>query len=76
MLLRLNLVIAIIAALAVGVLNFVMVKQKIETVEAHRKAEEDAKFDGIFVLRTNTDLGPLDAMLCYKRLWMVERGKR
>jgi hypothetical protein len=29
------------------------------------KAEEDAKFDGIFVLRTNTDLGPLDAMFCY-----------
>ena len=40
------------------------------------KAEEDAKFDGIFVLRTNTDLAPLDAMLCYKRLWMVERAFR
>jgi len=40
------------------------------------KAEEDAKFDGIFVLRTNTDLSPLDAMLCYKRLWMVERAFR
>jgi hypothetical protein len=25
----------------------------------HAKAEEDAKFDGIFVLRTNTDLNPL-----------------
>ncbi len=36
------------------------------------KAEEDAKFDGISVLRTNTDLSPLDAMLCYKRLWMVD----
>jgi len=40
------------------------------------KAEEDAKFDGIFVLRTNADLSPLDAMLCYKRLWMVERAFR
>ena len=40
------------------------------------KAEEDAKFDGIFVLRTNTKLSPLDAMLCYKRLWMVERAFR
>ena len=40
------------------------------------KAEEDAKFDGIFVLRTNTNLLPLDAMLCYKRLWMVERAFR
>ena len=29
------------------------------------KAEEDAKFDGIFVLRTNADLSPLETMLCY-----------
>jgi hypothetical protein len=29
------------------------------------KAEEDAKFDGIFVLRTNADLTPLEAMLCH-----------
>jgi transposase len=40
------------------------------------KAEEDAKFDGIFVLRTNTELGPLDAMLCYKQLWTVEQTFR
>src|SRR5208282_94299 len=40
------------------------------------KAEEGAKFDGIFVLRTNADLAPLDAMLCYKRLWMVEGAFR
>ena len=39
----------------------------------HTRAEEDAKFDGIFVLRTNTELAPLDAMLCYKQLWTVER---
>src|SRR5207344_248238 len=31
------------------------------------KAEEDARFDGVFVLRTNTDLGPLEAMFCYKQ---------
>ena len=36
------------------------------------KAEEDAKFDGVFVLRTNADLSPLEAMLCYKNLWRVE----
>ena len=36
------------------------------------KAEEDAKFDGVFVLRTNTDLDPLAAMLRYKQLWTVE----
>ena len=31
------------------------------------KIAEDNKFDGIFVLRTNTDLNPLAAMLCYKQ---------
>lgn len=40
------------------------------------KADEDAEFDGIFVLRTNADLSPLDAMLSYKRLSMVERAFR
>jgi hypothetical protein len=37
------------------------------------KIEEERKFDGIFVLRTNTDLNPLEAMLCYKQLWTVEQ---
>ena len=36
------------------------------------KAEQDARFDGVFVLRTNTDLDPLTAMLRYKQLWTVE----
>jgi Transposase DDE domain len=40
------------------------------------RVEEDKKFDGIFVLRTNTDLRPLDAMLCYKQLWTVEQTFR
>ena len=40
------------------------------------KAEEDAKFDGVFVLRTNTDLDPLAAMLRYKQLWTVEAAFR
>ena len=47
MLLRISLIIAIIAALAVGVLNFVMVKEKIETVEAHRAKEESDKRDAL-----------------------------
>ena len=34
----------------------------------HDKIEEEWKFDGIFVLRTNTDLNPIEAMLCYKQL--------
>jgi hypothetical protein len=40
------------------------------------KIEEDARFDGIFVLRTNTDLSSTDAMLCYKQLAMVEYAFR
>jgi hypothetical protein len=40
------------------------------------KVAEDNRFDGIFVLRTNSDLGPLAAMLCYKQLWTVEQTFR
>jgi hypothetical protein len=40
------------------------------------KIEQEKKFDGIFVLRTNTDLNPLEAMLCYKQLWAVEQTFR
>ena len=40
------------------------------------KIEAEKKFDGIFVLRTNTDLNPLEAMLCYKQLWGVEQTFR
>src|ERR1700746_881170 len=40
------------------------------------KIEAEKKFDGIFVLRTNTDLNPLEAMLCYKQLWTVEQTFR
>src|ERR1700758_1597756 len=37
------------------------------------KVAEDARFDGVFGLRTNTDLNPLAAMMRYKQLWTVER---
>ena len=40
------------------------------------KVEADAKFDGVFVLRTNTGLDPLAAMLRYKQLWTVEAAFR
>jgi hypothetical protein len=40
------------------------------------KVAEEKKFDGIFVLRTNSDLNPLEAMLCYKQLWTVEQTFR
>jgi hypothetical protein len=38
--------------------------------------DESVRLDGIFVLRTNTDIAPLDAMLCYKQLTMVEQAFR
>ena len=40
------------------------------------KIEEEKKFDSIFVLRTNIDLNPLEAMLCYKQVWTVEQSFR
>jgi transposase len=38
--------------------------------------EADTKFDGVFVLRTNAGLSPLQTMLVYKQLWTVERAFR
>src|SRR5215831_11141189 len=40
------------------------------------KVAEDARDDGKWVLRTNTDLDPAEVALQYKRLWMVERWFR
>ncbi len=37
------------------------------------KLAQEAMFDGLFVLRTNTSLDPLQAMLRYKDLWTVEQ---
>src|SRR5208283_1480482 len=36
------------------------------------KVEQDAKFDGVFVLQTNAHLSALEAMLVYKQLWTVD----
>jgi transposase len=36
------------------------------------KIQEEARYDGKWVLRTNTDLSAADAALKYKQLWMVE----
>ena len=43
MLIRISLIIAILAALAVGVLNFVMVKQKYETLYSDRNTQRDGR---------------------------------
>jgi transposase len=40
------------------------------------KVEEDAKFDGVFVLQTNAHLSPLEVMLVYKQLLTVVRTFR
>jgi transposase len=36
------------------------------------KVEEDAKYDGLWVLHTDTDFAPMVVALAYKQLWMVE----
>lgn len=36
------------------------------------KIADEARYDGKWVLRTNTDLSPRDVALRYKQLWMVE----
>ena len=36
------------------------------------KIREEARYDGKWVLRTNTPLAPADVALKYKQLWMVE----
>lgn len=41
-----------------------------------KKAEEEARFDGKWVLRTNTKLSAAQVALKYKELWQVERAFR
>jgi hypothetical protein len=40
------------------------------------KVAEDARYDGEWVLRTNTDLDSAEVALQYKQLWMVEQWFR
>jgi transposase len=40
------------------------------------KLQEEARYDGTWVLRTNTDLPTADVALQYKKLWMVEQWFR
>jgi hypothetical protein len=37
-----------------------------------QKIQDEARFDGIWVLQTDTSLAPADVALKYKELWMVE----
>ena len=38
-----------------------------------RKLEEEARYDGLWVLRTNTDYSAEEVAFQYKQLWMVEQ---
>jgi transposase len=40
------------------------------------KIEEEARFDGTWVLRTNTELATAEVALQFKKLWMVEQWFR
>jgi hypothetical protein len=40
------------------------------------KIEDEARFDGTWVLRTNTDLATAEVALQFKKLWMVEQWFR
>jgi hypothetical protein len=40
------------------------------------KLEDEARYDGTWVLRTNTDLPTAEVALQYKKLWMVEQWFR
>ena len=42
----------------------------------HDKIQSEARFDGLWVLQTNTDFTPEDAAAKYKSLWMVEQAFR
>lgn len=47
------------------------------TVELdERRVKEDARYDGKWVLRTNTDLPPQEVAEQYKNLWRIERAFR
>lgn len=41
-----------------------------------QELEEAPRYDGVWVVRTNTELDPEDVALRYKQLWMVERTFR
>jgi transposase len=58
-----------------GFARFVKVSKEAVTID--RKAiEADARFDGKFVLTTNTDLPTSEVATTYKSLWRVERTFR
>jgi hypothetical protein len=58
-----------------GFARFVSVAKGSVTIN-QKAVEADARLDGKFVLRTNTDLPAEEVALAYKSLWRVERAFR
>lgn len=42
----------------------------------NEKIDREAQYDGIYVLKTDTDLPAREVALSYKKLWKIERGFR
>lgn len=58
-----------------GFKRFVRIARGAVTID-REAVESDARLDGKFVLRTNTELDTADVALAYKSLWRVERAFR
>lgn len=58
-----------------GYRQFLTVDKQSVTID-EKKIEADARYDGIWVLTTNTKLTAKDVALKYKELWMVEHTFR
>ena len=58
-----------------GFKRFVRVQRGALSID-REAVERDARLDGKFVLRTNTDLGAEEVARAYKSLWRVERAFR
>ena len=54
-----------------GFRKYLSVKRNAVTIDK-KKVEEEKRYDGKWVLRTNTDLSSSDVALQYKELWRVE----
>jgi transposase len=58
-----------------GYRKFVKIESESVSIDMEKVGEE-AKYDGIWVLRTNTRFSPKNVALKYKQLWMVEHAFR
>ncbi|MCX5705834.1 MAG: IS1634 family transposase [Candidatus Omnitrophica bacterium] len=55
-----------------GYKKYVHIEKNGISLDTH-KINDDAKFDGIWALQTNTTLSARNTALCYKDLWRVEK---